>query len=41
MEGFIQTQTKMNEALGEFVSKLNYKFESISTHQNMMETQLA
>jgi len=41
MERFIQTQTKTNEALGESVSQLNSKFESLSTHQKMMETQLA
>jgi len=32
MERFIQTQTKINEALGESVSQLNTKFESLSTH---------
>jgi len=41
MERFIQTQSKTNEALGEFVIQLNAKFESLSTHQKMMETQLA
>ena len=38
MERFIQTQTKTNETLGESVSQLNSKFESLSTHQKMMET---
>ena len=40
MERFIQTKTKTNEALGESVSQLNSKFEGLSTHQKMMETQL-
>jgi len=41
MERFIQTQAKTNEALSESVSQLNSKFESLSTHPKMMETQLA
>jgi len=41
MEWFIQTQTKTNKALSESVSQLNTNFESMSTHQKMMETQLA
>lgn len=41
MERFIQTQSKTNEALGEFVSQLNAKFKSMSTYQKMMENQLA
>jgi len=41
MERFIHTQTKTNEALGESMSQLNSKFERMSTHQKMMETQSA
>jgi len=41
MERFIQMQTKTNEAIDESMSQLNFKFESMSTHQKMMKTQLA
>jgi len=41
MERFIQTQTKTNEAVNESASQLNANFESLPTHQKMMETQLA
>jgi len=41
IERFIQTQSKTDEALGESMGQLNAKFESLSTHQMMMETQLA
>jgi len=41
MEWFIQTETKTNGALGESMSQLNTTFESMSTHQKMMETRLA
>ena len=35
------TQTKTNEALGESVSQLTAKFETMTTHQKMMENQIA
>jgi len=41
MKHLIQTQIKINEAFGEFVSKLNSNFDSMSTHQKMLETQLS
>jgi len=41
MEHFIATQSKTNEALGESVSQLNFKFEAMITHQKMMENQNA
>jgi len=41
MERFITTQTKTNEVLGESVSQLNSKFEATTTHQKMMENQIA
>jgi len=41
IQRFIQTQTKTNEPLGENISQLNTKFEGLSSHQKMMETQLA
>ena len=40
IEHFIQTQIKTNKALGEFVSQFFARFESMSTYQKMMETQL-
>jgi len=41
MECFIATQTKTNKALGESVSQLNSKFENMTSHQKMMENQIA
>jgi len=41
MKCFITTQTKTNKALGELVSQLNSKFETMITHQKMMEKQIA
>jgi len=41
MKYFIVTQTKTNEALGESVSQLTSKFETITTHQKMIENQIA
>jgi len=41
MERFIASQTKTNEALGESVCQLNSKFEAMTTHQKMMENQIA
>ena len=41
MERFIATQTKTNEALGESVSQLSSKVETMTTHQKMMENQIA
>jgi len=41
MECFIVTQTKTNEALSESVSQLSSKFETMTTHQKMMENQIA
>jgi len=41
MERFIQTQMKINKAFGESVSQLSSKFETMTTHQKMMENQIA
>ena len=41
MERFIATQSKTNEALGESVSQLSSKFETVTTHQKMLENQIA
>lgn len=41
MEKFITTQTKTNDVLTESVSQLTSRVEAISTHQKMMETQIA
>jgi len=35
------TQSKTNEALGELVSQLNSKFKAMTTHQKMIENQIA
>jgi len=41
MECFIATLAKTNEALGESVSQLTAKFKTMTTHQKMMENQIA
>lgn len=41
MERFIATRIRANEALGESVSQLNSKFEVMTTHQKMIENQIA
>ena len=41
MEQFIRTQMMTNGTLSKSMSQLNFAFESMSTHQKMMETQLA
>ena len=41
MEKFITTQIKTNDVLTESVSQLTSRVEAISTHQKMMETQIA
>jgi len=41
MERFIVIQTMINEALGESFSQLTTKFETMTTHQKMMENQIA
>jgi len=41
MERFIASQTKTNEALDELVNQLNSKLEAMTTHQKMMENQIA
>ena len=41
MERFIASQTKTNEALDKSVSQLNSKFEAMTTHQKIMENQIA
>ena len=41
MERFIASQTKTNEALGEAVNQLTAKFETMTTHEKMMENQIA
>ena len=41
MERFIVTQTKTNEVLSESVNQLNSKFDSMATHQKMMDNQIA
>ena len=41
MERFIATQAKTNEALGESISQWTTKFETITTHQKMLENQIA
>ena len=41
MERFIATQAKTNEALGESVRQLTPKFETMTTHQKMLENQIA
>jgi len=41
MERFLVSQTKTNEALGESVSQLNFKFKTMTTHQKILENQIA
>jgi len=41
MERFIASQAKTNKALGESVSKLTAKFKTLTTHQKMLENQIA
>ena len=41
MERFITTQTKTNEVLSESINQLNSKFDSMATHQKMMDNQIA
>jgi len=35
------TQTRTNEALGESINQLTAKFETMTTHQKMMENQIS
>ena len=41
MERFIATQTKTNEVLNEQINQLNFKFDALASHQNVMDTPIA
>jgi len=38
MEYFIATQTKINEAFGEYINQLTSKFDAMASHQKAMDT---
>jgi len=41
MEHFIAAQTKTNEVLSEQIDQLNSKFDAMTSHQKVMDTQIA
>jgi len=41
MEQFIATQTKTNETLSSLINQLTSKFDGITAHQRVMDTQIA
>ena len=41
MDHFIAPQTKTNEALGECINQITFKFDAITSHQKVMDTHIS